>query len=285
MVLAESERVHSEPIVLDIGGNIGALIIYTRPELRNREVEVSLKGENVRRVHTEVLERLVNGQPLYAAVFAELTAGLYTLWGNATSPAGEITIVGGEIAEVDWREITGSRAAIPHALAAYPLLPPTCSAGNGISAAPMGTAPMRYDEVGQVAWDEMWTTFCDLALAGGPPHRGDLLEPASPEEIRADLEGYERVLDEIERGLSMVTSLPVVRSEKLGWIGLRCDNKEMALWMLRAIVVENVCVRREGDMLYLPVGLAYRLEKEIKNVITVVAKTHHYWSEHLSQQC
>jgi hypothetical protein len=281
MILAESERVHSEPTVLDIGGDIGALIIYTRPELRNREVEVSLKGGNARRVHTEVLERLVNGQPLYTAVFAELAAGLYTLWGNATSPAGEITIVGGEIAEVDWREITGSRAAIPHAQVAYPLLSPVCS---GISAAPMGTAPMRYDEAGQVAWDEMWTTFCDLALDGGPPHRGDLLEPAAPEEIRADQEGYERVLGDIERGLSMVTPLPVVRSEKLGWIGLRCGDEEMALWMLRAIAVENVCVRREGDVLYLPVGPAYRLEKEIKNVITVVAKTHHYWSEHLSQQ-
>jgi hypothetical protein len=285
MALAFSERVHSEPIVLDIGDNIGALIIYTRAELRNREIEISLKGENARRVHTEVLERLINGEALYTAVFAELPSGLYTLWGNATSPAGEITIVGGEIAEVDWRDITGSRAAIPHGQEAYPpLLPSVCSDGKRISAAPMGTAPMRYDEAGQVAWNEMWTTFCDLALDGGPPHRGDLLEPASPEEIRADLEGYEHVLSEIERGLSMVATLPVVRSEKLGWIGLRCDNEAMALWMLRAIVVENVCVRREGNVLYLPVGSAYRLEKEIKNVITVVAKTHHYWTEHLYQQ-
>jgi sirohydrochlorin cobaltochelatase len=51
--------------------------------------------------------------------------------------------------------------------------------------------------------------------------------------------------------------------------------------MLRAIVVENVCVRREGSVLFLPAGPAFRMEKEIKNVITVVAKTHHYWTEHL----
>jgi hypothetical protein len=114
MALAYSERVHSELIVLDIGDNIGSLIIYTRAELRNREIEVSLKGENERRVHTEVLERLVHGETLYTAVFAELPEGLYTLWGNATSPAGEITIVGGDIAEVDWRDITGSRVAVPH---------------------------------------------------------------------------------------------------------------------------------------------------------------------------
>jgi sirohydrochlorin cobaltochelatase len=50
---------------------------------------------------------------------------------------------------------------------------------------------------------------------------------------------------------------------------------------MRAIVVENVCVRRERSVLFLPAGPAFRLEKEIKNVITVVAKTYHYWTEHL----
>ena len=55
----------------------------------------------------------------------------------------------------------------------------------------------------------------------------------------------------------------------------------MALWILRAIVVENVCVRREGNVVYLPAGPAFCLDKEIKNVITVVAKTHHYWTEHI----
>lgn len=55
----------------------------------------------------------------------------------------------------------------------------------------------------------------------------------------------------------------------------------MALWLLRAIVVENICVRREGQTLFLPAGPDFRLEYEIKNVITVAAKTHHYWSEHI----
>ena len=61
---------------------------------------------------------------------------------------------------------------------------------------------------------------------------------------------------------------------------MRCDDENMALWLLRAIVVENVCVRREGTRLFLPVGPAFQLEKEIKNVITVLAKTYHYWNEH-----
>ena len=41
----------------------------------------------------------------------------------------------------------------------------------------MGSAPLRYDADGLVAWDEMWGSFCDLAMAGGPPHKGALLEP------------------------------------------------------------------------------------------------------------
>jgi sirohydrochlorin cobaltochelatase len=147
----------------------------------------------------------------------------------------------------------------------------------------MGSAPLRFDEQGRVAWDRMWTDFCDLALAGGPPHRGTLLEPPAPEQVRADPENYQRVLTEVKRGLDLVTGLPLVESESPGWIGVQCHNDEMALWLLRAIIVENVSVRREGNVLFLPVGPTFQLEKEIKNVITVLAKTHHYWTEHASR--
>jgi sirohydrochlorin cobaltochelatase len=49
---------------------------------------------------------------------------------------------------------------------------------------------------------------------------------------------------------------------------------------MRAIVVENVMARREGTTLYLPAGPRFTLGGEIRNVVTVVAKTHHYWVEH-----
>lgn len=164
--------------------------------------------------------------------------------------------------------------------AADDILPPRYRGGRAVSAAPMGSAPLRYDAEGRVAWDEMWQSFCNLALAGGPPHRGTLLEPALQEEVRADPEGYARVIAEITRGLTLITRLPVVTEGTLGWVGLVCSDEEMAIWMLRAIVVENVSVRRQGATLFLPAGPQYRVEKEIKNVITVVAKTHHYWTEH-----
>jgi sirohydrochlorin cobaltochelatase len=111
-----------------------------------------------------------------------------------------------------------------------------------------------------------------------------LLEPVSIESIQANPEGYETTLQELERCLRMVTGLDVIRSATLGWIGLQCDSEAMALWLLRAIVVENVSVRREDTVLYFPAGADYRLENEIKNVITVVAKTTHYWKEHIAGQ-
>ena len=150
------------------------------------------------------------------------------------------------------------------------------------SAAPMGAAGLQFSEDGEVAWNEIWTDFCDLALAGGPPHRGNLLEPVNPVEIELNPEGYANTIKELTRGLEMVTGLPVIESEQVGWIGLQCDSEEMALWLIRAIVVENITVRREDDVLYFPAGANYRLEKEIKNVVTVVAKTTHYWQEHIA---
>ncbi len=161
------------------------------------------------------------------------------------------------------------------------ILPPRYQDPNvKVSAAPMGAAALAYNDDGSVAWDEIWTGFCELALAGGAPHRGTLLEPVSPEEIAAKPEQYESVLRELERGLTLVTGLPTRRSDAVGWIGLECESEEMALWLLRAIIVENVMVRREDTMLWFPAGPNFRLEREIKNVITVVAKTNHYWQEH-----
>ena len=100
--------------------------------------------------------------------------------------------------------------------------------------------------------------------------------------VKTNPAGYEQVLAELERGIRLVTGLPIVRSASLGWVGVECQTEQMALWLLRAIVVENISVRREGKVLYLHAGPDFRLEQEIKSVITVVAKTHHYWTEHKS---
>lgn len=160
------------------------------------------------------------------------------------------------------------------------ILPPRYQNGEEISAEPMGAADLKYNAEGLVAWDEMWGDFCDLALAGGPPHRGTLLEPVMPGVATSNADDYEKVLQELERGIKLVTGLPTQRSSVPGWIGMVCDSETMALWLLRAIIVENVSVRREGQLLFFPASAAFQLGGEIKNIITVIAKTNHYWQEH-----
>jgi sirohydrochlorin cobaltochelatase len=161
------------------------------------------------------------------------------------------------------------------------ILPPRYrDPGLTVDSAPMGAAPLQRDAEGRVAWDEMWQGFCELGLAGGPPHRGTLLEAVAPDEALADSARYSEVRRELARGLRMVTGLPAVLDGSPGWIGLACADEEMAIWLMRAIVVENVMVRRERAVLYLPAGPKFTLEGEIKNVVTVVAKTYHYWTQH-----
>ncbi len=145
----------------------------------------------------------------------------------------------------------------------------------------MGSAGLKYGEDGKVAWDEIWGSFCDLAMAGGPPHKGALLEPGSRAEIEAQPERYREVVDEICRGIKMVTDIPAEASPDPGWVRLDCESYGMAGWLARAIVMENVSVRCDGTFIELPAGPNYRVEKEIKNVITVIAKTCHYWLDHM----
>jgi sirohydrochlorin cobaltochelatase len=148
----------------------------------------------------------------------------------------------------------------------------------------MGSAGLKFGADGQVAWDQMWGSFCDLAMAGGPPHKGSLLEPGTEDEIHAKPDKYENVVGEICRGVELVTDLATEASSNPGWVRVSCVNVATAEWLLRAITMENVSVRREGAELELPAGPGYRLEKEIKNVITVMAKTCHYWFGHVLRE-
>jgi hypothetical protein len=147
---------------------------------------------------------------------------------------------------------------------------------------PMGAAGLVFGSDGRVAWNEMWKSFCDLAMAGGPPHKGTLLEPGTEDEIAGQMGRYRSVVEEVCRGIAMVTGLGAEVSPVRGWVRVSGMTPAMAGWLLRAIAMENVSVRsREGGTLDLPVGPGYRLEKEIKNVVTVMAKTCHYWVGHI----
>lgn len=145
-------------------------------------------------------------------------------------------------------------------------------------AAPMPSAPMRYDADGSVDWGNMWDSFCALALDGGPPHRGSLL-PAD-EHADAASPAYAAVVAEIVRAVRAVSALEAA-AHTPGWVAIRCATPGMARWLAEAIVGENVAARHEGRLLLVPAGAEFTLGGEVKNVVTAVAKTTHYWREHL----
>jgi sirohydrochlorin cobaltochelatase len=146
---------------------------------------------------------------------------------------------------------------------------------------PMKSAGLKYGTDGKVAWNDIWGSFCDLAMAGGPPHKGTLLEPATAAAVEAHAVRYDQVVREICRGVTMVTGRSARPSPLSGWVRLACDDEGMAGWLLRAIVMENVAAHGHGTLLDLPAAPHFRLEKEIKNVVTVIAKTCHYWTGHM----
>jgi hypothetical protein len=98
-----ADRPHPEYVALDIGDDIGALIVHTDGDLHGVEVEISPMEDDTRRTHKEVLERQIAGRPAFTGVFDGLRQGRYTLWIDGEARARSVAIIGGEIAELDWR--------------------------------------------------------------------------------------------------------------------------------------------------------------------------------------
>jgi len=144
--------------------------------------------------------------------------------------------------------------------------------------APMASAPIKYRADGCVDWGSMWDSYCVLALDGGPPHRGTLLR--APRDADPCEPAYQAAAQELIGGIAAVSGLQAAQAEP-GWLAIECNSAEHADWLCTAIMAENVEARAEGRRLLVPVGPAFRIEYEIKNVITAVAKTTHYWQEHL----
>jgi sirohydrochlorin cobaltochelatase len=141
----------------------------------------------------------------------------------------------------------------------------------------MSSAPFVWRRDGRPDWGAMWTTFCELALYGGPPQRGpDTALPAPAASSSPEM------LAELQRGIRETTGLAAEPGEP-GWIAIGCESRRMAAWLCAAIIVENVDARVDGDRLLVPAGSDFVLEDQVRSVVTVVAKTHHYWREHLSR--
>jgi hypothetical protein len=147
------------------------------------------------------------------------------------------------------------------------------------SATAMSSAPFVWRSDGRPDWASMWTTFCELALYGGPPQRGPENALRATGDAVAESDG--EMLAEMRRGIWETTGL-YAEAGPAGWLAVTCDSPMMAAWMCATIILENVGARVEDDRLLVPAGPGYRLTDEVKSVITVVAKTHHYWQAHIN---
>jgi hypothetical protein len=91
-------------VVLDIGEDVGALVLYTPASYAGREIEMSPDGgDGRRRTHTGVLPRRLGGRTFYAAVYPALRAGAWRIWTDDPALPDRVTIAGGAVTELDWR--------------------------------------------------------------------------------------------------------------------------------------------------------------------------------------
>jgi hypothetical protein len=97
--------------VLDIGGDVGALLVATDPEMVGVEVEVCPVDGPVIRTHTAIHRREVGSSVSHSGLFPALAAGSYRLLrAKGAVPTDDdpvVTVVGGEVTTYRW---TSSRA-------------------------------------------------------------------------------------------------------------------------------------------------------------------------------
>jgi hypothetical protein len=90
-------------VVLELGAEIGALILYAPAKLDGAEIEISRDDDpGARRTHSQVRQRHMATVTRYAAVYPGLQAGPYTIWRDEHSPAAAVTIIGGRVTSCHW---------------------------------------------------------------------------------------------------------------------------------------------------------------------------------------
>lgn len=96
----------SGSVVLELGPGIGALVLYTPPELDGAEIEISPVGSEgskpTRRTHSQVRPRHTAGDTFYAAVYPGLAAGEYVIWRDAHSQALSVTVDQAQVTAARW---------------------------------------------------------------------------------------------------------------------------------------------------------------------------------------
>jgi len=89
-------------VVLELGGDVGVLVVTTPAALLGQEIEISPAGPDSPRTHSLVRERVTADGTSYAAVYPALAAGHYTVWADTATAVGSIAVSGGQVASFRW---------------------------------------------------------------------------------------------------------------------------------------------------------------------------------------
>lgn len=148
-------------------------------------------------------------------------------------------------------------------------------------AKPMAAAPIVYDDSGKVAWDKMWDSYCNLAKEGGPSHRGKDQSIIKKSHITPETEEYRAAMNEALRGVGLIVPYKLSEDND-GWITLELETSNKAKWFNEVINEENVEAKQNGKTILLPINDDFDVTHDVKSIITVVGKAHHYWKIHRS---
>lgn len=93
---------NQDTLVLDIGGDVGALVLVADEGLAEREIEISPGADPATpRSHNVVHARRGLGRIVHTAVFPSVPAGEYTVWRADGTPHATVMVHGGQVTEHD----------------------------------------------------------------------------------------------------------------------------------------------------------------------------------------
>ena len=90
------------PVAVEVGHGVGALLLWTGPEMDGAELDIT-PVEGGRRRHVAVMPRDLGGRTVYAAVYPVLAPGRYLLWDVEGLPHQEVDIADGVITHATWQ--------------------------------------------------------------------------------------------------------------------------------------------------------------------------------------
>lgn len=102
--MSENPHAGQGCVLLDIGGDVGALVVSAPAGMVGAEVEIAPEGVHLHhRPHVAVVRRPVQGGHVPSLVFPDLEAGRYVLYAKGTDDAVlSVDVRGGEVTSTEW---------------------------------------------------------------------------------------------------------------------------------------------------------------------------------------